>query len=133
MLDIDLFKEYNDRYGHMMGDEILKRLVQAIVPLLDQSDFIGRWGGEEFAIGLPGTDLEQAIQTAEDIRSCLRRIELHNNQSQVVSVPTISQGIATYPDHARTPGQLVDVADAALYRSKNAGRDQVTSAQSTIH
>ena len=67
------------------------------------------------------------------VRSCLAKVELRNNQGQAVLAPTISQGIATYPQHARTPDQLVDVADAALYRSKNAGRDQLTSALSKIH
>jgi diguanylate cyclase (GGDEF)-like protein len=128
MLDIDLFKEYNDHYGHLVGDEILRQMVPIISPLLTPGDFIGRWGGEEFAIGLPGSDLDQAIQTAHKIRSRLARIELHNSQGQTVPAPTISQGIATYPRHAQTSSQLVDIADAALYSSKNAGRDQLTPA-----
>lgn len=128
MLDIDLFKEYNDRYGHLVGDEILRQLVRIISPLLNPGDFIGRWGGEEFVIGLPGTDLDQAVRTAQKIRERLARIELQNNQGQSIPFPTISQGIAAYPQHAQNPNQLVDVADAALYSSKNAGRDQLTPA-----
>jgi diguanylate cyclase (GGDEF)-like protein len=132
MLDIDLFKEYNDRYGHLVGDEILRQMVPIISPLLNPGDFIGRWGGEEFAIGLPGTDLDQAVQTAQKIRLCLARVELHN-RGQAIPAPTLSQGIATYPQHAQNSDQLVDIADAALYSSKNAGRDQLTPAYLEIH
>ncbi len=132
MLDIDLFKEYNDRYGHLVGDEILRQMVPIISPLLNPGDFIGRWGGEEFAIGLPGTDLDQAVQTAQKIRLCLAGIELHS-RGQAILAPTLSQGIATYPQHAQNSSQLVDIADAALYSSKNAGRDHLTPACSKIN
>ncbi len=133
MQDIDFFKEYNDRYGHLVGDEILRQLVQIISPLLNPGDFIGRWGGEEFAIGLPGTDLDQAVKMAQKIRLSLARIEAFNSRGQAVPAPTLSQGIATYPQHAQNSGQLVYVSDAALYNSKNAGRDQLTSACSKIN
>jgi diguanylate cyclase (GGDEF)-like protein len=125
MLDIDFFKQYNDTYGHIIGDQVLRLIVQAIRAHIKQTDTVGRWGGEEFGIVLPKTTLEQAQIVANRIRQTLLTMPLTDESGKAFPKPTVSQGIATFPDHANDAGQLVDVADAALYEAKHAGRDQV--------
>ena len=125
MLDIDYFKEYNDRYGHVTGDLILKAIVQAIRTNIKKTDIAGRWGGEEFGIVLPRTDSEQAQIVAQRIRHTLATMSLTDDKGHEVPKPTVSQGIATYPTTASSAEELIDLADAALYRAKARGRDQV--------
>lgn len=128
MMDIDYFKKYNDTYGHAVGDEVLRLLAQAIQMHVKKNDIVGRWGGEEFAITLPGATTDQAIQVAQRIRATLAELALDDRNGNPISGPTISQGIATYPTHASDAAELVDVADRALYLAKELGRDQVRSA-----
>ncbi|MBI5649818.1 MAG: GAF domain-containing protein [Chloroflexi bacterium] len=125
MLDIDYFKPYNDRYGHLIGDAVLWETVQAIRAHVKQSDFVGRWGGEEFGIALPGADLDQACAVAERIRATLRAAQLPLKDGAPIEPPSVSQGIAICPAHAQDTWQLIGRADAALYRAKSRGRDQV--------
>ena len=125
MLDIDFFKQYNDTYGHIIGDQVLRLIVQAIRAHIKQTDTVGRWGGEEFGIVLPKTTLEQAQIVANRIRQTLLTMPLTDESGKAFPKPTVSQGIATFPDHTNDAGQLVDVADACLYEAKHAGRDQV--------
>ncbi len=125
MLDIDLFKEYNDRYGHVIGDEVLRLTVEAIRAHIKTADVVGRWGGEEFGVILTGATTEQALQVAERIRLTLREIPLVTETGLHLEKPTVSQGIATFPEHCATSAQLVICADQALYQAKEAGRDQV--------
>jgi diguanylate cyclase (GGDEF)-like protein len=125
MLDIDYFKEYNDRYGHVTGDLILTAIVQAIQANIKKTDVVGRWGGEEFGIVLPRTDSERAQIVAERIRHTLATMPLTDDKDQEVPKPTVSQGIATYPTTVSSTEELIDLADVALYRAKARGRDQV--------
>ncbi len=125
MLDVDHFKEYNDRYGHLAGDAILRGTVQAIHENVKQSDLIGRWGGEEFAIALLESNLEGALGVAERIRRLLPEMRLKDDQGRSVPAPTVSQGIAMFPEDAVEAFTLVDVADRRLYKAKERGRDQV--------
>ncbi len=125
MLDIDHFKEYNDSFGHLSGDTILRGTVQAILGNIKSRDLVGRWGGEEFVIALPGCGREEARQVAERVRTTLKQMHLKNEQGKPVPVPTVSQGIATFPEDVQDPIALVDVADACLYRAKARGRDQI--------
>ncbi len=125
MLDIDRFKDYNDRYGHTIGDEVLCLIVQVIQAQVKQRDVIGRWGGEEFGLILEGASLENACQVAQRIRNALSRSTLTTSQGKTIEPPTISQGIASMPTHARSVDELVEKADQALYQAKNAGRDQI--------
>jgi diguanylate cyclase (GGDEF)-like protein len=124
MLDIDFFKKYNDTYGHVTGDQVLRIMVQAIQAHIRPTDPVGRWGGEEFAIALPGCNLENACKVASGIRQTLSDLPIVVNEHSVPS-PTVSQGIATLPQHAPNASQLVDVADRALYEAKKQGRDQI--------
>ncbi|HEX7593100.1 MAG TPA: GGDEF domain-containing protein, partial [Anaerolineae bacterium] len=91
-------------------------------------DLVGRWGGEEFVIALPGCGREEARQVAERVRTTLKQMHLQNEQGKPVPVPTVSQGIATFPEDAHDPIALVDVADARLYKAKERGRDQISMA-----
>jgi diguanylate cyclase (GGDEF)-like protein len=123
MLDIDLFKKYNDTYGHMAGDDALRTVVTAISQNIKSTDSVGRWGGEEFGVLLPGAACAQALQVAYRIRATLARIEMPVHNGTRLPVPTVSQGIACFPTDSQTSADLVDHADMALYRAKARGRD----------
>ncbi len=125
MLDIDHFKIYNDTYGHVIGDEVLRLTVQSIQSHIKKLDTVGRWGGEEFGIVLPNATTTQANMVANRIRRTLSELPLFDVEGQTIPKPTISQGIATIPDHTSSADDLVIIADRALYRAKERGRDQV--------
>ncbi len=131
MLDIDYFKTYNDTYGHVLGDQVLRLTVQAIERHVKLTDSIGRWGGEEFGIVLPNTTIEQARQIAERIRTTLAELPLVDSHGHPIPKPTVSQGIATCPTHAHAAEELIDLADRTLYQAKAQGRDQVRVADPT--
>jgi diguanylate cyclase (GGDEF)-like protein len=131
MLDIDKFKAYNDTYGHFVGDEVLRQLAQTIQKHIQKTDFVGRWGGEEFAIALPGSTADDACQVAQKLRAALVALELFARTGERISSPTVSQGIACFPEQALSASELVDVADQALYQAKGGGRDQVRSASAS--
>ncbi|MDE3087999.1 MAG: GAF domain-containing protein [Chloroflexota bacterium] len=126
MLDVDYFKEYNDRYGHVTGDAVLSTIVQAIRSHVHETDLVGRWGGEEFGIALLHVDLSAAIQVSERIRQTLAETRVKHMDGRQIPPPTISQGLATFPTHAQDTASLIDRADAALYSAKSRGRDQVS-------
>ena len=127
MLDIDFFKQYNDRYGHLVGDRVLKTLCTAIKHHIKQSDAVGRWGGEEFVISLPGTSIQQAAQVAQRIGQTMASLRIEDREQNTVPVPTVSQGIALYPAEADEIYRLIDLADRRLYIAKARGRNQVES------
>ena len=125
MLDIDFFKQYNDTYGHLVGDRVLKTLCAAIQHHIKQSDAVGRWGGEEFIISLPGASGLQAMQVAERIGQTMAALKIEDRDEQTIPVPTVSQGIAIYPAEADEIYQLIDLADRRLYVAKARGRNQI--------
>ncbi|MBL8101180.1 MAG: sensor domain-containing diguanylate cyclase [Anaerolineales bacterium] len=127
MLDIDYFKQFNDSFGHSIGDEILINLCHTIRQHIKKTDAVGRWGGEEFAISLPNTDIQQAIQVAGRIRETLTSIKINHNNHAQIPVPTISMGIAVFPEEADEIIKLIDLADQRLYTAKERGRDQIES------
>lgn len=125
ILDIDHFKDYNDRYGHLEGDKVLVRLGQVIKLLLRKMDSAYRYGGEEFTVILPETDSEEARTVAQRIRKAVKAIVFNPEPGEEVSV-TISIGMTSY----RSPEDLnefIQRADKALYGSKEGGRDQVSA------
>jgi diguanylate cyclase (GGDEF)-like protein len=125
MLDIDFFKQYNDTYGHLVGDRILKTLCAAIKHHIKQTDAVGRWGGEEFIISLPGAEGLQALQVAERIGQTMAALKIENREERSIPVPTVSQGIALYPVEANEIYQLIDLADRRLYVAKARGRNEI--------
>lgn len=127
MLDIDHFKQYNDTYGHLVGDRILKALCLAIKRHIKQTDAVGRWGGEEFVISLPGASGADALRVAERIRLTMASLQVEGRDQKTMPVPTVSQGIAVYPQEAEEIYRLVDLADHRLYIAKARGRNQVES------
>jgi len=129
MIDIDYFKEYNDQYGHVLGDQVLQMGIQAIQSNVKKGDIVGRWGGEEFAIVLPGATLEQAYGVAKRIQMSLASIKIFDKTGKPIPPPTLSQGIASFPQHADDIAKLVDIADMALYRAKNLGRNQIITTE----
>lgn len=122
LLDVDRFKSFNDRYGHDVGDEVLREVARAISSTIRHHDLAARYGGEEFAILLPETNREGAMRVAERMRSAVERLRIRTGPS-TVSV-TISVGGADAYE-VTTPAELLEVSDARLYAAKAAGRNLV--------
>lgn len=124
MLDIDHFKQFNDRHGHEAGNELLRRLGTTIDVLVRDADVAARYGGEEFTVLIRG-DESHGYELAERLRRAVETVTVTVRGGEPVST-TISAGIATYPAGAADEAQLVEAADAALYESKRRGRNRVT-------
>lgn len=124
MIDIDNFKRLNDEFGHLLGDEVLRQVSNAFGQQLRKVDVVCRYGGEEFAILVPQTSGGNALEVAEKLR---RMVETYRFPGVPVKV-TISAGVAEFPAHGKTRDELVAAADAALYASKEAGRNRVSAA-----
>ncbi len=126
MLDLDHFKQYNDRWGHTQGDAALQTVAGQIMRTIRLTDIAFRYGGEELAILLPSCSKDQAIEVAEKIRVSVSA--LAGRPSRSVRPVTISIGVATFPEDGRVARALIDVADAALYTAKAQGRNRVVAA-----
>ncbi|QWT21808.1 GGDEF domain-containing protein [Bacillus sp. NP157] len=126
MIDVDCFKEYNDRYGHLAGDDCLRALASAMVSRgLRVGDFLARFGGEEFAVVAPGTRLADALVLAEDLRAHIEAQAISHPRSPF-GVLTITVGVAAiHASAAGGPLELLNAADRALYRAKHAGRNRI--------
>jgi len=125
MVDIDYFKNYNDRCGHLKGDEALRQLAGVLRRNARDVDVIARYGGEEFTLILPETDLAQAEVQAERIRAAVEQHLFEAEEVQPLGKLTISLGVATYFSPMKRMEELVHAADQALYRAKAQGRNQV--------
>jgi two-component system, cell cycle response regulator len=121
MIDIDHFKRLNDTYGHQAGDDALRAIAASLAGACRTNQLLARYGGEEFAVILPGAGSPAASVTAERLRRAVA-------EAATVIPVTASFGIATTPDHGRAMPELLQAADAALYQSKQAGRDRITVA-----
>jgi diguanylate cyclase (GGDEF)-like protein len=124
VLDIDLFKGINDKYGHIVGDAVLRQVAQSVEKTIRSSDALYRYGGEEFAIVLNGTDRDGAKLLAERIRQNVAALRIENLNSIRI---TLSLGVAMLQENDN-PGSLFARADSALYQAKQAGRNQVVCA-----
>ena len=121
ILDIDHFKVFNDKYGHLKGDEILIKIANSLKPQLRKTDIFARWGGEEFVILFIETTLENAVQCSNNIRKNIENIK-HDLDTKV----TVSFGVCEYKDND-TPDSFFQRCDKALYRAKEKGRNRVES------
>ncbi|MSP17676.1 MAG: diguanylate cyclase [Myxococcales bacterium] len=128
MLDVDYFKAYNDRHGHPAGDEVLRQVSRLIADGRRANDVCARYGGEEFAMILVDTPKLHAAQVAERLRARIADHPFANAGHQPDGRLTISLGVATFPEDARQPEELVGIADAALYRAKSGGRNRLALA-----
>jgi diguanylate cyclase (GGDEF)-like protein len=127
MIDIDFFKQYNDRHGHLRGDEVLKEVGGIFVASIRDSDIAARYGGEEFVVIMPETGRDLALIAGEKLRRAVADHPFPLQETQPGGTLTVSVGIATFPDDAVTARELVDAADKALYRAKRQGRNRVES------
>ena len=127
MLDLDRFKVVNDNHGHEAGDVLLRTLGELLRRNVRGEDVACRWGGEEFALLLPEASLEATRQRAEELRNVVKELKVPY-QDRVLGPITVSLGVAIFPDQGLSGQSVLRAADAALYQSKAAGRDRVTSA-----
>jgi diguanylate cyclase (GGDEF)-like protein len=123
MLDIDHFKETNDRFGHLVGDAVLREVANVLHLSLREIDIIGRYGGEEFLIVLTGIGRDGAFQVAERIRKNIESAVFKAYDEVVTS--TVSMGISVFPDNGIDMDSLFESADKALYKAKGSGRNRV--------
>jgi diguanylate cyclase (GGDEF)-like protein/PAS domain S-box-containing protein len=132
IMDVDNFKQFNDTHGHKCGDVVLQEIAQFLVDHTRRGDVVCRYGGEEFVILMPGTSQEVALERAEMWRQDFSETPVEYEGTKFFA--TFSAGVATFPQHGATDESLLQAADRALYRSKNAGRNKVTmyEAQSFI-
>jgi diguanylate cyclase (GGDEF)-like protein/PAS domain S-box-containing protein len=127
MVDIDYFKQYNDRYGHLKGDECLKRVAQKLsMAATRPRDFFARFGGEEFVLVLPESDEAAAMRVAERCRDLIFKEQIEHEASPVSQILTISMGVGTItPQHLDEPLAFLDEIDMRLYRAKQNGRNRI--------
>lgn len=126
MIDLDHFKRCNDTYGHLVGDAVLREFVEVLRKNVREIDIISRFGGEEFCVLFPETDKKGAFAVAERIRKAVEEHEIHA-YDEVVKI-TVSIGVSSFPDDAKSQEALVELADKALYESKDKGRNRVSQA-----
>jgi diguanylate cyclase (GGDEF)-like protein len=123
LIDVDHFKRVNDGHGHLIGDEVLRALAAELRQQVRESDVVGRFGGEEFTVLLPRTDAADAHGIAERLRASASRLSVAAADARIKV--TVSIGVALLGQHGRDLFELLAAADVALYKAKDAGRDQV--------
>lgn len=126
MLDLDHFKKYNDRFGHEAGDTLLRQLGSLLREGLRRSDMVCRYGGEEFALILPGLSLADAYQRLEGVRQRIAALHINSHGQHIGSV-TVSLGLAEAPEHGRSVEEVLRAADLALYQAKAQGRNRIVA------
>ena len=124
LLDIDHFKNVNDRFGHKFGDVVLRQVAQTLKEDLRNYDRVGRWGGEEFLLILPDTELKDAVTVAERLRSKIAVVQITLENGETFSIH-ISLGTACTSGQFQSLAKLIDAADQALYQAKQSGRNRV--------
>ena len=129
-LDMDHFKSINDRYGHPVGDACLRAVVEAIADELRPADWLGRYGGEEFVVVLPGATHDNAMAIGERIRQRIERLHVHSRGCTLQT--TVSMGVASLDGYGDTADELIARADAALYRAKTDGRNRIVAHEAPL-
>ncbi|TIV14195.1 MAG: diguanylate cyclase, partial [Mesorhizobium sp.] len=130
MLDVDHFKQFNDTFGHEAGDLVLKQVAATLIEHARDSDVVSRYGGEEFALVMPGCSLEEGAQRAETLRQAIKHLHLAH-RGRTLGTVTASFGVAAYPEHGTGWAEITNAADHAQYDAKAEGRDRVVVARST--
>ena len=127
ILDIDYFKNYNDAYGHLMGDECLKVVAETLKGYLKRgTDLVARWGGEEFACILPRTEQSEALEIARRLHAAVERLKIPHRSSEISEYLTVSIGVGTMvPKPEIFLREILDRSDRALYYAKQKGRNRV--------
>ena len=125
MIDIDHFKKYNDNFGHLLGDEVLKKVANALLLNLRRADVLCRYGGEEFVVILPESDLHHGYVVAEKLRRAVFDVSFEGEDQLPLKQLTISAGVSAYPETGDSEKQVLVNADAAMYEAKKAGRNRV--------
>ena len=131
MIDVDHFKEFNDRFGHAAGDQALRQVARALQLAVRRSDLVARYGGEEFVVLLRESSAQRALERVEEIREAIAREPLLPQLKDPVGDPvyvTVSIGVASWPADGRTATALLAEADRRLFVAKNAGRNRVVGA-----
>jgi diguanylate cyclase (GGDEF)-like protein len=127
MMDIDFFKNFNDTNGHLRGDDLLKSISQLLGEHIRDGESLGRFGGEEFLLLMPGVEKAEALQAADRIRTFVAEQSFPGGEAQPGGRVTISGGVATWPTDGRDAATVLARADEALYQAKRAGRDRITA------
>jgi diguanylate cyclase (GGDEF)-like protein len=130
-LDLDDFKQVNDRHGHLVGSHVLMEMAAVILSSVRDTDVVARYGGDEFVVVLPETDIEQGLFVAERVRERISRHEFTGGRSLRLRL-TASFGVASFPAHAQSPQQLIARADTAMYEAKAARKNCVRHAAETV-
>jgi diguanylate cyclase (GGDEF)-like protein len=128
LFDIDNFKNYNDTHGHLPGDKLLQELAQLAQGNIRKDDIFGRFGGEEFLVILPQTNLTQGMAAANKLRAAIAAWKFPFSETQPMGFLSVSGGVAEYPEDGKDLTSLLRAADAALYTAKRQGRNRVTAA-----
>ena len=121
MLDLDDFKRYNDTYGHLKGDEVLRQVARLQLGTTRRADVVGRFGGEEFVVLLPEINKQGAAVVAEKIRAAVEQHPFFGRETQPGGMLTLTLGLASYPTDSEDGLELVDLADRVLYLGKQQG------------
>jgi len=124
IIDVDFFKKINDSYGHPQGDALLKQLGGVLRSVARKEDTLCRYGGDEFTVTMQSTNRISAVILAEKIRTAVEEYEFVL-KGQIVHI-TISGGVGSFPEDSQTKKELIEVADKALYQSKQAGRNKIS-------
>jgi len=132
MFDIDHFKQYNDANGHEEGDKLLMELSELVQEYTRKTSVVARYGGEEFIVLLPGISAADAFKYAERLREAIASHPFPHRESQPFEFLSISGGIASFPDHERSIQGVIRLADEALYKAKESGRNRVTVHNSSL-
>jgi diguanylate cyclase (GGDEF)-like protein len=122
LLDIDEFASINERYGHEIGDEVIREVVATLRDVMPEEALLARYGGDELSGMLPGVRLDDAFSLLEEVRRRIQQLNLSNPELRV----TVSAGIATYPTNGEDEPVLLRAADEALYQAKRSGRNKVS-------
>jgi diguanylate cyclase (GGDEF)-like protein len=124
-IDIDHFKNYNDKNGHPAGDLVIRTIGKILTKSLRNSDLVARYGGEEFTVILPETERNGAVKIAETLRKRIADFPFPGRESQPEGVLSISIGVSVFPDNGNMPEEIVGHADIALYTAKESGRNTI--------